>query len=126
MAEMQCVEVLSNRLRVRIPVQSILYVDISQSASLLHTDNGVVKTYMTFTNMRALLERSANCFLTCYKGRLVNMNRIAGVVETAAGAGGVWIDFVMDNGERVQVRKRDGKKIRQAYVLYRCAQTVSA
>ena len=121
MAEMQCVEVLSNRLRVRIPVQNILYVSISQNASLLHTDSGVIKTYMTFTNMKALLEQSASCFLTCYKGCLVNMNRIAGVAETA---GGVGIDFVMDNGERVQVRKRDGKKIRQSYVLYRSAQTV--
>ena len=115
MAEMQCVEVLSNRLRVRIPVQNILYVSISQNASLLHTDSGVIKTYMTFTNMKALLEQSASCFLTCYKGCLVNMNRIAGV----AG-----IDFVMDNGEYVQVRKRDGNRIRQSYVLYRCAQTV--
>ena len=117
MAEMQCVEVLSNRQRVRLPVQSILYVDISRNASLFHTDSGVVKTYMTFTRMKALLEQSASCFLTCYKGCLVNMNRIAGV----AG-----IDFVMDNGERVQVRKRDGNKIRQSYVLYRCAKTATA
>ena len=116
MAETQYVEVLSNRIRIQIPVQSILYVSISQNASLIHTDGGVVKTYMTFTSMKALLEQSTSCFLTCYKGCLANMNRIAGVVG---------IDFVMDNGERVQVRKRDGKKIRQSYVLYRCARTVA-
>ena len=114
MAKTQCVEVLSNRQRVRIPVQSILYVNISRNASLFHTDGGVLKTYMTFTSMKALMEQSANCFLTCYKGCLVNMNRIS------RGAGR---DFVMDNGERVQVRKRDGNKIRQSYVLYRCGQT---
>ena len=115
MAKTQYIEVLSNRIRIQIPVQSILYVSISQNASLIHTDGGVVKTYMTFTSMKALLEQSASCFLMCYKGCLANMNRIAGVVG---------IDFVMDNGERVQVRKRDGNKIRQSYVLYRCAQTV--
>lgn len=114
MAETPCVEVLSNRQRVRIPVQSILYVNISRNASLFHTDGGVLKTYMTFTSMKALMEQSASCFLTCYKGCLVNMNRIAGVSG---------IDFVMDNGEYVQVRKRDGNKIRQSYVLYRSAQT---
>lgn len=123
MAETQCVEVLSNRLRVRIPVQSILYVSMNQNASLLHTDGGVVKTYMTFTNMKALLEENASCFLTCYKGCLVNMNRIAGVAEDI---GGVGIDFVLDNRERVQVRKRDGNKIRQSYLLYRRAQTMPA
>ena len=113
MAGTQCVEVLSDRMRIQIPVRSILWVDTCQNASLLHTDGGVIKTYMTFTNMKALLERSAHCFLTCYKGCLVNMDRISRIDG---------IDFLMENGERVQVRKRDGKRIRQSYVLYRCAQ----
>ena len=115
--EAQYIEVLSNRMRVRIPVESILYVNTSQNASLVHMDGGVIKTYMTFTQMKALLEQSASCFLTCYKGCIVNMNHISGIVG---------IDFVMDNGERVQVRKRDGKRIRQSYVTYRCAQTATA
>ena len=115
MGETQYIEVLSSRMRVQIPVWSILYVSTSRNASLLHTDGGVMKTYMTFTNMKALLEQHTNCFLTCYKGCLVNMNRISRI----AG-----IDFEMDNGDRVQVRKRDGNRIRQSYVLYRCEQAV--
>ena len=113
MAETQYIEVLSNRLRIRIPIQSILWVNTSQNASLLHTDGGIIKTYMTFTNMKALLNRNTNCFLVCYKGCLVNMNRISRIDG---------IDFMMENGEQVQIRKRDGNRIRQSYVLYRCAQ----
>ena len=115
MAKTQYIEVLSNRLRVRVPVQSILYISTSQNASLLHTDGGVIKTYMTFTNMKALMDQSASCFLTCYKGCLANMNRISRIDG---------IDFMMDNGERVQIRKRDGNRIRKSYLLYHYAQAV--
>ena len=106
------IEVVANRRRIRIPLQSVLWINTSQNASLLHTDGGVIKTYMTYTKMKALLEKRADCFLTCYKGCLVNMNRIASVFDA---------DFLMENGERVQVRKRDGNHIRKSYVPYRRA-----
>ncbi|MBQ7680991.1 MAG: LytTR family transcriptional regulator DNA-binding domain-containing protein [Oscillibacter sp.] len=110
--ETEYIEVISNRVRVRIPLQSVLWINTSQNASLLHTDGGIVKTYMTYTKMKALLDKCADCFLTCYKGCMVNMNRVSRIFDA---------DFIMENGERVQVRKRDGNHIRKSYVLYRCA-----
>ena len=106
------IEVICNRVHTRIPLQSVLWINVRQNASLLHTDSGVMKTYMTYRKMKELLEKRANYFLTCYTGCLVNMNR----VERISGP-----DFLMENGEQVQIRKRDESQIKKSYLLYRGA-----
>lgn len=108
---MKYIEVLSNRLPTRVPLPSVLWLNTEQNAILLHTDGGVIKTYMTFSRMKALLDGMEDCFLMCYKGCLVNMDRVLRI----AGP-----DFLMENGELVQVRKKGGNQIRQSYILYRC------
>lgn len=110
------IEVICNRVHTRIPLQSVLWINVSQNASLLHTDSGVMKTYMTYKKMKALLEKRANCFLTCYTGCLVNMNR----VERILGP-----DFLMQNGEQVQIRKRDENLIKKSYLRYRGAEVAT-
>ena len=110
------IEVICNRVHTRIPLQSVLWINVSQNASLLHTDNGVVKTYMTYRKMKAALDKRTNCFLTCYTGCMVNMNRVARI----AGP-----DFLMENGEQVQIRKRDESLIKKSYLLYRGAEAAT-
>ena len=112
--ETASIEVVSNRLHMQVPLYSVLWIDTRQNAILLHTDAGVIKTYTTYTKMKKRLDKCTDCFLTCYKGCLVNMRRISHVQDA---------DFIMENGERVQVRKRDGSRIRKSWLLYRCAQT---
>lgn len=104
------VELLINRSTVRVPVDQILWANTFQNAIHLHTDDGELKTYMTFEKFARLLSGYEN-FLACYKGCLVNMDRIDCVTES---------DFQMDNGDLVQIKKRGKNLIKRQYTQYLC------
>lgn len=106
------IEVISNRLPIQIPLHSILWINTYQNAILFHTDASEVKTYMTFETITQLLN-GEKCFLMCYKGCMVNMDRVAAIEGD---------DFRMENGDLVQIRKRGGNQIKHAYVQYLCDQ----
>lgn len=103
-------QVISNRLPTRVPLNSILWVNTYQNTILLHTDNGEIKTYMTFSRLARILEEDKR-FLLCYKGCMVNMDRITSIEGN---------DFRLDSGDLVQIRKRGGSQIKQAYLQYLC------
>ena len=64
--------------------------------------------YITFQKFEELLE-GMKCFLSCYRGCIVNMDHI----EKSTDEG-----FVMDNQELVTVRKRGSNAIKKAYLEY--------
>ena len=49
------------------------------------------------------------CFLSCYRGCLVNMDRIYKTLEDS---------FLLDNQEVVQIRKRGANAIKKEYLNY--------
>lgn len=103
------IELISDRTPVKIPVKSILYVDTYRNAVQVHTtDAGIIRSYITFQKFEELLE-GMKCFLSCYRGCIVNMDHI----EEATDEG-----FVMDNQELVTVRKRGSNAIKKAYLEY--------
>lgn len=104
------IDVIVNRLNMRIYLGSILWIDTYQNAVYFHTDGGVLKSYMTFEHLNGLL-RGEERFLLCYKGCLVNMDRISSIDGD---------DFRMENGDLVQIRKRGVREIKRAYVEYLC------
>ena len=98
-----------DRTPVKIPVRSILYVDTYRNAVQVHTtDAGIIRSYITFQKFEELLE-GMKCFLSCYRGCIVNMDHI----EKSTDEG-----FVMDNQELVTVRKRGSNAIKKAYLEY--------
>ena len=103
------IELISDRTPVKIPVRSILYVDTYRNAVQVHTtDAGIIRSYITFQKFEELLE-GMKCFLSCYRGCIVNMDHI----EKSTDEG-----FVMDNQELVTVRKRGSNTIKKAYLEY--------
>lgn len=51
------------------------------------------------------------CFLDCYKGCLVNLDRVVEIERC---------DFRLDNGDPVQIRKRGSRQVKECYLQYRC------
>lgn len=74
----------------------------------LHTDAGPVRSYLTFHKFEEQIRDCPN-FLSCYRGCVVNMDRIQEASEEG---------FRLDNGEVVQIRKRGSSAIRKAYLQY--------
>ena len=103
------IELVSDRTPVKIPVRSILYVDTYRNAIQVHTtDAGVIRSYITFQKFEELLA-GMKCFLSCYRGCIVNMDHI----EQSTDEG-----FIMDNQELVTIRKRGSNAIKKAYLEY--------
>ena len=102
------IEVISDRIPIRVPLRSILYADTFRNAVCLHTDAGPVRSYLTFHKFEEQIRDCPN-FLSCYRGCVVNMDRIQEASEEG---------FRLDNGEVVQIRKRGSSAIRKAYLQY--------
>lgn len=102
------IEVICDRTLVRVPVKTILYADTFHNAVQLHTDAGVLRTYLTFQKFEELIQ-DLPCFLSCYRGCLVNMDRIHKALEEG---------FLLDNQEIVQIRKRGANAIKKEYLNY--------
>ena len=102
------IEIISDRVPVRAPLHSILYADTFRNAVCLHTDAGPLRSYLTFHKFEEQL-RDCHNFLSCYRGCMVNMDRIQEATDDG---------FLLDNGETVQIRKRGSAAIRKAYLQY--------
>lgn len=101
-------EVISGRTPVEIPVRNILYADTYRNALQIHTDAGTIRTYITVQKFEDLVSEYKS-FLFCYRGCIVNMDRISRALEDG---------FLMDNGETVHIRKRGSSSIKKAYLQY--------
>lgn len=106
--EIRYIEIICDRTPVRVPIKTILYADTFHNAVQLHTDAGILRTYLTFQKFEELIQ-DFPCFLSCYRGCLVNMDRISKTLEDG---------FLLDNQETVQIRKRGANAIKKAYLNY--------
>lgn len=106
--ESRYIEVISDRIPVRVPLHSILYADTYRNAVCFHTAVSPIRSYLPFHSFE---EEICDCpnFLSCYRGCIVNMDHIQEVTD---------IGFLMDNGETVPIRKRGFASIRKAYLQY--------
>lgn len=102
------IEIISDRVPVHVPLHSILYADTFRNAVCLHTDAGPLRSYLTFHKFEDQI-RDCHNFLSCYRGCMVNMDRIQEATDDG---------FLLDNGETVQIRKRGSAAIRKAYLQY--------
>ena len=102
------ITVTSNRTNIVIPLDRILWIGAQRNALLFHTDGGTIRSYMTLERLLEMLGGYRQFLLSC-KGILVNMDRIASVEEE---------DFIMDDGERVQIRKRGASQVKRDYLHY--------
>lgn len=104
------IQVTANRLPLEIPVPAIYFAETHRNVLEIHLKDRVIRTYLTFQNFLEMLGDDRR-FLVCNKGCVVNMDHIDQMEA---------YDFVMKNGEKVQMRKRGNGQVRTEYLQYAC------
>lgn len=102
------IEVKEGRSLVKIMLRDILYTDYFNHYIQIHTTNGLIKSYLSFSEFSGLLLEYRQ-FLCCYRNCIVNMENVESISER---------DFLMQNGEYVPINRKHRLKIRQAFADY--------
>ncbi len=99
--------ILQNRNSVRVRMKDVIFAEVFGKEVLIHTANEKLKTYATLSKIAEYL--TGDSFLMCHRCYIVNMRHITGVLDE---------DFVMDNGEKVPIRKNGRQKTKDEYSNY--------
>ena len=102
------IPVRAGRLVRKIYLHNLTYVDVYNNVCTFHLDHAPLGARMTMTEAeeRIAATPAAHGFLRCHRSYLVNMARVERLEEDC---------FVMDTGERVQIRQYNKLPIRKAY-----------
>jgi len=106
------IEVLSDRLTVRIYLKDIMYIESFNTALHIHTVKDTIKTFLPISEIEKQLENSA--FLRTHRSFIVNIPYIKDVAEN---------DFILTDGALVPIRQNDKLAVKQAYMDYVFAYT---
>lgn len=101
----QYLEVMSERLFVKIPVNSIQYIEVYDKTCFIHKDLEVIKTYLTLEEIAKQLDKRT--FLRCHRSYIVNMRYIESVADK---------DFILQSGSLVPIRQSEKQAIKQTYM----------
>lgn len=104
--EQHFIQITSGYHTVKIPLNDIIYCDVSGHYVQIHTANfGIQRSRMTFDNLKEMLLPYPE-FLLCYRGCMINMNHIHHMND---------LIFFLDNGEQIPLRKKDHNEILESY-----------
>lgn len=106
--DLRYIEVKEKRNNVKILLHDIIYCDYDNHYILFHTKDEVIRSYMKFKELEELLSPYDE-FLCCYRNIMVNLDRVQ-VLESES--------FIMENGERIPIRRPDRTKVRELYAEY--------
>jgi len=101
------IEIISNRLLVRVPLQDLIFAEVYGNLTVLHTVSGDLKTYMTLDELMLLLTDGE--FVRCNRSYIVNMNFIAGMEKS---------DFILKNKQKIPISRKDKQQMKQRYANY--------
>lgn len=101
------IEVISDRMTVRVPLRGLIYAEVFGNVTLLHTVTGIIKTYMSMDELISVLGN--DMFLRCHRSYIVNMNYIDGLEAS---------NFIMKNSDRIPIRRQDRQEMKQRYAEY--------
>ncbi len=102
------IPVCTGRLVQKIYLHNLAYVDVYNNICTFHLDHAPFGARMTMTEVEERIAETpaAHSFLRCHRSYLVNMARVERFEDDC---------FVMDTGERVQIRQYNKLPIRKAY-----------
>lgn len=103
----QYIEVKSGRTNTRILLNDLIFAEVYSNTLLIHTPFKEVKTYVSLDEFMKLLPTEN--FLRCHRSYVVNMNFIASQDDS---------DFVLKDGVRIPIPKKDRQLMRQKYSDY--------
>lgn len=102
------IEVKEGRVIIKILLRDILYTDYSNHYILIHTENRIYRTYLSFSEFSQILSPYPQ-FLCCYRNCIVNLDKTVSMDEH---------DFILSNGERVPIARNLRVLVRQKYADY--------
>lgn len=108
------INVKENRCNIKVLLEDIIYVDVDNHYLQIHTPYRTIRTYMRFRDFEPLLSKYPQ-FLCCYRNVLVNMDHIELTED---------MDFKMDNGDFVPIRRNAKQEMRQKYADYLFEKTI--
>ena len=106
------IEVLSNRLSVKIYLKDIMYIEFSSKALYIHTATEKIKSFIPLHELEKQLEGST--FLRTQRSYIVNMRHIKRM-ETNS--------FILVNDTAIPIRRDNKMTVKQAYRDYLSAIT---
>ena len=105
--ELRFIEVVADRVTVRIPMKDITYIEIIAHDCRIHTTSDTIKCRLTLDEMERMLVDGP--FLRTHRSYIVNMRHIKSVAEN---------DFLLTTGAVVPIRRNDKLAVKQAYMDY--------
>lgn len=104
--ERQFIQIINGYETVKIPLNNIIYCDITGHYVQIHTMTfGTQKSRMSFSKLCGMLTPYPE-FLICCRGCIINMNHIERMENLV---------FFMDCGERIPFRQKNHNEILKAY-----------
>jgi DNA-binding LytR/AlgR family response regulator len=101
------IEVMSERLTVKILFKDILFIEMFNHDCLFHTADNKIKSRLTLDEVQRQLDGST--FLKTHRSYIVNMRYIKSISEN---------DFVLTTGAMIPIRRNDKLTVKQAYTDY--------
>jgi len=101
----KAIKIPVGKLERAIRLKDIIYVEVFNKVSVIHTANEEIKTYLPLTQLESVLGGSP--FLRCHRCSIVNMNCVEDFTTT---------DFIMKNGDRVGIPRSNSVAVRQQYL----------
>lgn len=99
----QFIEVMSGRIKRKIPLHKILFMEVYGKEVLVHTSMETIKTAVPLDELEKIINGP---FLRCHRSYIVNLNHVQTIQLD---------DFRMRDGRLVPLRQRGRAELRNAY-----------
>ena len=105
------IEILSNRVRTKIKVSSIMFAEVFNTVCIIHTTDEEFRTYITLDELSATLDEEK--FIRCHRSYLINMDYIEKIEEH---------NFLMKDGMTIPIGRKKSSEIKQKFHTYQFEQ----
>lgn len=101
------ITVISNRRQRTVPLHAILYMEVANRKTSLVLEAERLETTMPLAELLEMANDER--FLPCFRGYAVNMQQVAKIED---------LHFVIKNGDRIPIAKREAAVIEDRYMNY--------
>lgn len=102
------IDILSNRVRMKVKVSTIMYAEVFNTVCVLHTTQEEYRTYITLDELCGLLEDDR--FVRCHRSFLVNMDYVDKIEEH---------NFVLKNMTMVPIGRKNCTEVKKTYYAFK-------
>ncbi len=103
------IEIKSNWQKIMILVNEIHFAEKQGHNIIIHTNNKKYSTRSTFKQFVQKFKDKPD-FVNCIKGTIVNLNWVDGIVLN---------NFIMKNGEKIPIRRKDRKFLKELFFNFK-------